>query len=137
MRKYLIILSACLFSTFLSFSRAKDYAPFVIDELGRTIYEGVFTGNGLLGTMTYLQSDSVVKIGVGRTDVYDHRKEDLPGLYKNARLPVGYFTVTLSSAIKSATGVISFTDADAIATIRTEEGVLRIRTITLSQEDYG
>lgn len=136
MRKYLIILSACLFSTFLSFSRAKDYAPFVIDELGRTIYEGVFTGNGLLGTMTYLQSDSVVKIGVGRTDVYDHRKEDLPGLYKNARLPVGYFTVTLSSAIKSATGVISFTDADAIATIRTEEGVLRIRTITLSQEDY-
>lgn len=136
MHKSLIVLSACLFSTFLSFSRIKDYAPFVIEELDRTIYEGVFTGNGLLGTMTYLQSDSVIKISMGRTDVYDHRKEDMPGLYKNARLPVGYFTVTLSSAIKSATGVISFRDADAVAAIYTEQGVLRIKTITLSQEDY-
>ena len=90
----------------------RKYTPFVIEKLGKTIYEGVFTGNGLLGTMTYLESDSAVKITVGRTDVYDHRKEDLPGLYKNARLPVGYFIIKLPTSIKSATGVISMTQAN-------------------------
>ena len=41
--------------------------------LGKTIYQGIFTGNGLLGTMTYLQDASSCKITIGRTDVYDHR----------------------------------------------------------------
>lgn len=124
------------FLTAYTFSYARDYEPFVIEKLGKTIYEGVFTGNGLLGTMTYLKSDSTVKIGVGRTDVYDHRMEDLPNLFRNARLPVGFFTVRLSVPIDSAGGIISISDAVAVATIYTAKGILKIKTTTLSEKYY-
>ncbi|MFC2255140.1 hypothetical protein ACETRX_36850, partial [Labrys portucalensis] len=33
-------------------------APFSLSNLGKDIYNGVFTGNGLLGTMTYLSSNN-------------------------------------------------------------------------------
>ena len=130
------LLLKLFFFAALGVTCAKDYEPFVVEKLGNTIYNGVFTGNGLLGTMTYLQSDSAIKIGVGRTDVYDHRKEDLPPLFANARLPIGFFSVQLTTAIDSARGIISISDAKAVATIYTAKGVLKIQTTTLSEKNY-
>lgn len=115
---------------------AKNYEPFVVDTLGETIYEGVFTGNGLLGTMTYLTSDKGIRIDVGRTDVYDHRKVETDILFDRARLPIGHFEIVLMDAhIVQANGVMSMQEADAVAIIETSQGALRVKTVTLSEKD--
>jgi len=115
----------------------KEYLPFIVEKLGKNIYGGVFTGNGLLGSMTYLMSDSVVRIDVGRTDTYDHRDEPFGHLFSRARLPIGHFEVELSSCrILSSSGDISITDANATAYIRSDKGVLKITTTTLSEQNY-
>lgn len=103
--------------------------------LGKTIYQGVFTGNGLLGTMTYLQNDSTVKINIGRTDIYDCRKGE-DNLFERPRLPLGYFEIKLSEKIKNATGKTNLYHAEAAAEIQTNKGILQITSITLSEENY-
>lgn len=52
----------------------QHYEPFIVPQLGNTIDQGVFTGNRLLGTMTYLYPKNRIRIDIERTDVYDHRK---------------------------------------------------------------
>ncbi|WP_293913251.1 MULTISPECIES: glycosyl hydrolase family 95 catalytic domain-containing protein [unclassified Sphingobacterium] len=113
------------------------YQPKVqLAKLGQTIYEGVFTGNGLLGTMTYLIKDSVVRIDLGRTDVYDHRKDKDNLLIHKARLPVGHLELLLEDArITASQGEMNLMDADATAGISTSKGNLRIKSLTLSQQN--
>ncbi|EFK59546.1 glycoside hydrolase family 95-like protein [Sphingobacterium spiritivorum] len=113
------------------------YQPKVqLAKLGQTIYEGVFTGNGLLGTMTYLLKDSVVRIDLGRTDVYDHRKDKENILVHKARLPVGHLELLLQDAhITGSQGEMNLTEANATAGITTSKGNLRIKSMTLSQHN--
>lgn len=103
--------------------------------LGKTIYQGVFTGNGLLGTMTYLKDSSSCKINIGRTDVYDHRNGE-ENLFERPRIPLGYFEVKLSDNITDAVGNIDLYNAESSAEIKTNSGIIRINAITFSEEDY-
>ncbi|HFK5535818.1 TPA: hypothetical protein ACGZ96_000941 [Elizabethkingia anophelis] len=103
--------------------------------LGKTIYQGIFTGNGLLGTMTYLQDASSCKITIGRTDVYDHRNGE-ENLFERPRLPLGYFEVKLSDNITNAVGKIDLYNAESSAELKTNSGNIRINAITFSEEDY-
>ena len=94
---------------------SKNYSPFVLEKLGFTIYEGVFTGNGLLGTMSYLKSENSIRIDVGRTDVYDNRADTtLPNLFSKARLPIGHFEIQYKSGkIENHKGEINLNDANS------------------------
>nr|WP_305050528.1 hypothetical protein [Elizabethkingia bruuniana] len=103
--------------------------------LGKTIYQGVFTGNGLLGTMTYLKDASSCKVTIGRTDVYDHRNGE-ENLFERPRLPLGYFEVKLSDNIIEATGKINLYNAESSAELKTNSGNIHINAITFSEEDY-
>jgi hypothetical protein len=115
----------------------KEYPPFIVEKLDRNIYGGVFTGNGLLGSVTYLKSDSAIRIDVGRTDTYDHRDEPIGHLFSKARLPIGHFEVVLHSCrILSSSGNMSIADANATAYIQSDKGALTITTTTLSERNY-
>ncbi|PUV21977.1 hypothetical protein DCO56_23875 [Sphingobacterium athyrii] len=108
------------------------FGQFKVAPLGNTIYEGVFTGNGLLGTMTYLSGEKSVRVDIGRTDVYDHRANSADKLFDKARLSLGYFNLDLSCAIEQAKGDIYLKDAYAVATIVTDQGPINVKTTTLS-----
>ncbi|ULT27842.1 hypothetical protein KUH03_15065 [Sphingobacterium sp. E70] len=90
-----------IFATILP---AMGFGQFKVTPLGNTIYEGVFTGNGLLGTMTYLSGKKSVRIDIGRTDVYDHRANSEDKLFDKARLQLGHFDLDLGSAIVQSRG---------------------------------
>ena len=115
------------------------YAQSPTDEwrmelLGKTIYNGLLTGNGLLGTTTYLMSDSVVRVDIGRTDVYDHRADIENKLFTKARLPIGHFLVHFDTPV-SVSGKMLLSDANATAAIRTTAGTCYITTTTLSERN--
>lgn len=75
-----------------------------VAPLGRTIYEGIFTGNGLLGTMTYVADQNSLRIDIGRTDVYDHRPHSADKLFDKARMSLGHFKLDFGTAIRGAEG---------------------------------
>ncbi|MCH5716146.1 glycoside hydrolase family 95 protein [Niabella hibiscisoli] len=83
-----------------------DWAAFlerndlVYDTLTTKWEEGLFTGNGQLGTMVYMEGPETLRIDIGRSDVADHRDDSAPVLYNKARLPIGYFSVKLKGKIK-------------------------------------
>ena len=120
------------------FLLANSYPPYVINALGRTIYEGVFTGNGLLGTMTYQKSRNAVRIDVGRTDVYDHRiGENQFHLFNEARLPIGHFEISLQNdTISKAKGIMDMNAANAVAQIISSRKNFEITTTTIAEKNY-
>lgn len=103
--------------------------------LGTTIYQGVFTGNGLLGTMTHLKDDHTVKVNIGRTDVYDRRTGE-DNLFARPRLPIGSFEIRLSEPIIETMGRMDIYNAESVATISTALGTLHIKARTLAEENY-
>ncbi|MGE8381340.1 MAG: hypothetical protein ACN6PN_23445, partial [Sphingobacterium sp.] len=111
------------------------FGQFKVAPLGNTIYEGVFTGNGLLGTMTYLSGKKSVRIDIGRTDVYDHRANSEDKLFDKGRLSLGYFDLDLGSAIVQSRGDIYLKEAYAVATISTDQGQIKVKTTTLSNDN--
>lgn len=110
-------------------------AQFRIPVLGHTIYEGVFTGNGLLGTMTYLAGKNSMRVDIGRTDIYDHRANSADKLFDQARMSLGHFELEFESPIVQAQGEIHLKDAYAEAKVGTDQGMARIRTTTLSNDN--
>ncbi|MGE8422116.1 MAG: hypothetical protein ACN6PI_04770, partial [Sphingobacterium siyangense] len=110
-------------------------AQFRIPVLGHTIYEGVFTGNGLLGTMTYLAGKNSMRVDIGRTDIYDHRANSADKLFDQARMSLGHFEIEFESPIVQAQGEIHLKDAYAEAKVGTDQGMVRIRTTTLSNDN--
>lgn len=128
----------CLYCGLLKASENRSQPTvFSVAKLGQTIYDGVFTGNGLLGTMTYLKGNNAIRIDLGRTDIYDHRESDDYLLYKKARLPLGHIQLLLhQDQIISAKGEMHLVQADAKAIVYTEKGVLSIKTTTLSHTNF-
>ncbi|UZJ64890.1 hypothetical protein OKW96_00765 [Sphingobacterium sp. KU25419] len=108
---------------------------FHIPKLGNNIYEGVFTGNGLLGTMTYLKSSQSVRIDIGRTDIYDHREKSNKKLFDKARLSLGHFFINFDVNIDSAGGDIFLQQAFSLTNIKTSAGRLQVKTTTLSEDN--
>ena len=103
-------------------------------SLGKTIYGGLLTGNGLLGTTTYLKSDSAIRVDIGRTDVYDHREDVENKLFTKARLPIGHFVIRMDDAA-SASGKMSLVNADATANVVSNHGSLIVKTTTLAEQN--
>lgn len=110
-------------------------AQFRIPALGHTIYEGVFTGNGLLGSMTYLAGKNSMRVDIGRTDVYDHRANSADKLFDQARMSLGHFDIEFEGPIVQAKGDIYLKEAFAEAEVSTGKGRMRIRTTTLSNDN--
>ncbi|MGJ1411707.1 glycosyl hydrolase family 95 catalytic domain-containing protein [Sphingobacterium thalpophilum] len=106
-----------------------------VAPLGRTIYEGIFTGNGLLGTMTYVSDQNSLRIDIGRTDVYDHRPHSADKLFDKARMSLGHFKLDFGTAILGAEGDIYLQEAFADAKVETDRGSVSVRTTTLSEDN--
>ena len=125
---FLCILLSIL--TFIAhFTQAQEL--FRVNPLKNSIYDGIFTGNGLLGTMTYQKSANTMRIDVGRTDVYDHRKDDNYVLFRTPRLPIGYFEITFDVDFASE-GIIAMRQAEATAYL---SNGIEIKTISLAHKD--
>ncbi|WP_276504730.1 glycosyl hydrolase family 95 catalytic domain-containing protein [Terrimonas pollutisoli] len=97
----------------------------VYDTLTTKWEEGVFTGNGLLGTMLYMKDSNALRLEIGRTDVIDSRDK--------ARLPIGYFELKPEGKILKNTARLDLWNAEANGTIVTDKGTIQWRTVTLSQ----
>lgn len=98
---------------------------------------GLFTGNGLLGNMVYLDGSHSLRMDVGRTDVYDHR-QDTSGwghLFASARLPIGHFLLTPVGTILKNTARLDVWNAEIRGTIVTDKGKIEWRTLTLSNSN--
>lgn len=108
---------------------------FPMEKLGTTIYSGVFTGNGLLGTMSYMKSNNTLRIDVGRTDVYDHRENPESALFDKARLPIGHFVLRLQDTVLRTNGLIDYGGGEAIATVVTAREHYSVRTLTFANRD--
>ncbi len=133
MKRYLLVLTFIIIC--FTVSAQSSAGIFHVKKLGKTIYEGVFTGNGLLGSMTYIKSGNSVRVDVGRTDVYDHRTNNESALFDKARLNIGHVEVIVSDTILDASGEINYKKAEALAIISTKNGGLYIRTLTLAHRD--
>lgn len=107
---------------------------FKLAKLGSTIYEGVFTGNGLLGTMAYAQGDTALRVDIGRTDVYDHRPE--ADLFGAPRLPIGHLLITFQKPLLQLSGEIHLQEAENKIHILTDQGSLTFTLVTFYEEDY-
>ncbi|WP_312188634.1 glycosyl hydrolase family 95 catalytic domain-containing protein [Sphingobacterium sp.] len=127
--KILLLLICAMFSPMWGLGQ------FTIPSLGNTIYEGVFTGNGLLGTMTYRSEKSAIRVDIGRTDIYDHRPHSADKLFDQARMSLGHFELSFDEPILKAEGNMFLKEAYAEAKITTVQGLARIRTTTLSNDN--
>lgn len=103
----------------------------VFDSLGGKWEEGFFTGNGLLGTMCYRMDSNKIQIDIGRTDVYDNRKNS----GGKPRLHVGYFSVEPAGKILNVSGRIDLWNAEAHCLIKTDQGEIGLRIITGATDD--
>lgn len=130
--KRILLFIVCL--TVCTISRAADDV-FPVKRLGNTIYSGVFTGNGLLGSMTYLKSNDIVRIDVGRTDVFDHRVNNESSLFDKARLPIGHFEIQLNDTILQASGEIAYRKGYATAEIESANTAFQIKTLTFAHRN--
>ncbi|WP_018757938.1 glycosyl hydrolase family 95 catalytic domain-containing protein [Paenibacillus terrigena] len=108
------------------------------DILPSSWKEGVFLGNGLLGTMFWQQAGKTLNFEVSRTDVFDHRKsyDMLYGdLYSEARLPNGHFELGYVGGNPRGNMRLSLWDAEASGTITTDQGSLTINSFTHASEN--
>ncbi len=102
----------------------------IINPLTPNWHEGAFTGNGLLGTMVYLDEDSSgIRIDIGRTDVVDHRPEF--GLqYGQFRLPIGKFVIVPGQKPVAANARMNLYDAMVEGNIETPDNNLDFKILT-------
>ncbi len=137
MKSYLAPTFIIVFFSVTSIKAQPNIRPvFPLQKLGQTIYEGVFTGNGLLGTMTYIKGDTALRIDFGRTDVYEHRQDKYTSRLNKARIPIGHIELLLTNdKIAGSSGQMDLQKANATATIFTKKGKLEIQTTTLAHRD--
>ncbi|WP_164109427.1 MULTISPECIES: glycosyl hydrolase family 95 catalytic domain-containing protein [Sphingobacterium] len=133
MRFYILISIWFLF--FSVESKADKYPVFKLEALGRSVYQGTFTGNGLLGTMTYMKGDSSARIDIGRTDVYDHRANSASALFDKARLLIGHFELIFPDGIQKSWGEMDYHRGESYGYYSTNKGVARIRTISFAEQN--
>lgn len=107
----------------------------VFDDLGASWNEGLFTGNGLLGTMIYRDAENGLRIDIGRSDVRDHQLGNASPLLAKARLPIGHFLVKPVGKIKKVSGRLDLWNAEVKGTIYTDKGTIEFRNLTFSNSD--
>ena len=138
-----IIVSFFLFFTSLAFAqKGVNWKTFlsrndmVFDTLTTEWSSGAYTGNGLLGTMLYLENEKALRIDIGRSDVCDHRDDStLPDIIKKSRLPIGHFVLQAVGKIKKITVRVDLWNAEVRAELTTDSGSIQLQILTLSQTD--
>lgn len=107
----------------------------VFGDLGNSWNEGIFTGNGLLGTMTYKDAGNALRIDIGRSDVTDHQRGALSPLLAKARLPIGHFLVKPVGKIEKVTARLDLWNAEVRGVIYTDKGTIEFRHLTFSHSN--
>lgn len=107
----------------------------IFDTLTTKWEDGIFTGNGLLGTMLYMQDSNSIRVEIGRTDVTDHRADEMSTLYSKARLPIGHLVLQPAGRILKNTARLNLWNAETRGTVVTTKGTIYWRLLTLSQTD--
>lgn len=106
----------------------------ISDNLGSNWNEGLFTGNGLLGTMIYREGNAL-RIDVGRSDVQDHQQGNMPILFTKARLPIGHFLLKPMGRIEKISARLDLWNAEIKGIIYTDKGTIEFRHLTMSEAD--
>lgn len=107
----------------------------ILDDLGNSWNEGVFTGNGLLGTMVYKDAGNALRIDIGRSDVRDHQQGSMSPLLAKARLPIGHFLVKPVGTIKKVTSRLDLWNAEVRGVIYTDKGTIEFKHLTFSNSN--
>jgi alpha-L-fucosidase 2 len=107
----------------------------VYDDLGTSWNEGLFTGNGLLGTMIYRDAENGLRIDIGRSDVRDHQAGNYSPLLAKARLPIGHFLVKPVGKIIKVSARLDLWNAEVKGTIYTDKGTIEFRNLTFSESN--
>ncbi|MDE1191922.1 MAG: hypothetical protein PW786_07280 [Arachidicoccus sp.] len=106
------------------------------DTLTTKWQEGVFTGNGLIGSMIFMENKNALRIELGRTDVTDHRISGNPSaLYAKARLPIGYFSLNPVGKIIKNSARLHLWNAEATGVIETDKGKIFWKSFVTEKEN--
>jgi len=109
----------------------------VWNRVPTNFYQGVFLGNGGLGTAVY-QTGTAKRLTwrIGDTRVRDHQGASAGGtLFGDARLPVGDLTLNTSGDVTDVALRLSLWNAELSGTITTTTGVLNVRAFVHGKRD--
>src|SRR6266516_2281265 len=109
----------------------------VWNRVPTNFYQGVFLGNGGLGTAVY-QTGTAKRLTwrIGDTRVRDHQGASAGGtLFGDARLPVGDLTLNTSGDVTDVALRLSLWNAELSGTITTTKGVLNARAFVHGKRD--
>ena len=98
-------------------------------------YSSAIMGNGLIGTNLYKLSDKVYRLNASRCDISEVRTSG-DKMYGLARLPVGYFTLSVKGNVTAENMRLSLYSAITTGTITTDQGKVSFRTYVHSQKNY-
>ena len=91
--------------------------------------DGAFTGNGLLGTMTYRQDDHALRFRLGRSDVTAHYR--IPFVdWSIPRIPIGDLLLATEGAVVSESMRLRLYDAEVTGEVVTDRGTVAWRVYT-------
>lgn len=113
-----------------TFMKAQDYTSTTMDNW----QSGLFTGNGLMGTMLF-KSGNTIRMDVGRTDIFDHQPGSVAVMdraFFKARLRIGYFQLNPAGTIQSIDGRIDIWNAESRCKITTNKGIINLTVFTAS-----
>jgi alpha-L-fucosidase 2 len=105
----------------------------VWNDIPEKWYQAPFVGNGMLGMLVYKDGPQALHIDVGRGDVEDHRKADIPW-HNHPRLRIGYFTLDTVGAIQTGQMRLDLWNAEARGTVETSSGQIQWRALTHSDQ---
>ncbi len=111
------------------------------DRPGTNWYEGLFLGNGLLGSMIYCETRAGderqqlegLRIDLGRADVYDRNTPTKDGA--PSRVPIGRIVLIPKGEILSGPGRLDLYRAEAGGEMKTKRGSVRWRSLIPSREN--
>lgn len=109
-------------------------------ELPESWMEAPFIGNGLMGSMLFLNDDNHLIVQLGRSDVQDHRKQAgkaLSGkiLPDSSRLPIGHFIIETKGELKGCQLRLNLWDAEISGTLTTNLGKIDLTAFVHSEEN--
>ena len=106
------------------------------DRIPADYFEGAFTGNGILGTIIFLDDyePNTLRFEIGRTDVYDHRTPTASA-YETSRLPIGQLLLTPVGEITKVNLRTDIWNAEIRGVVTTKVGTITFRCFVPSDEE--
>lgn len=102
--------------------------------------ESPFIGNGLMGSMLFLNEDNQLIIQIGRSDVQDHRAQANKAragkiLPDQSRLPIGHFVLKTEGNLTGCQLRLNLWDAEISGTLITDLGKIDLTVFIHSEEN--